>query len=125
MDPGAAMGFGVFGGATPQTGTMTFYFYAQAGGVIASYTTSGSSPGDGLNSAGALPPGGTYSVLLSQLLKAAGGPSSFNGYVFIITQFTNGHGQYFITNFSGGFTSGAQLLVLSGPRYYVPEELVH
>jgi hypothetical protein len=38
--------------------------------------------------------------------------TSFSGYVFIVTDFTNGHGEYFISNFDN-FTHGSLMLVVN------------
>jgi hypothetical protein len=99
-------------GALAQNGSMTFNFYPQTGNSF-SYTTSSNSPGTGLTS-GVLNAGGTYVVLLSQLLTAANGPSTFTGYVFIQCNFTNGHGVGFVSDFKT-FTSASNILVLPPP----------
>jgi len=105
------------GGARAQAGTVTFTFYPQTG-TSCSFTTSTATPGVGLSSSGTVVSGGTYSVLLSQLLGAASGCSSlttsFTGYIFAVANFTNGHGAAFVTNFKG-FTSGENVLVLPPP----------
>ena len=74
------------------------------------YTTSKSAPGKGLE-AGALSPGGTYTVLLSELLLAAGAPLDFNGYLFVITNFSKVCGAGFVSNFDG-FTLGVDFKLL-------------
>jgi len=124
-DPGkSAMGVST---AIPQTGTVTFYFYPQVpatGSAPApfNYTTKAGSPGVGLDSAGNLPSGSTYSVLLSQLLAAAGQPADYTGYIFVITNFTNAHCLYVATNFAG-FAQGAMALVITGNRDGATESL--
>jgi len=110
-------------GAIAQTGAMTFYFYPQSGTPF-SYTTTAGSPGAGLLSNGKLAAGGTYTVMLSQLLAAAGKSGNFTGYIIVVTQFTNAHGQYFISDFEY-FTNGAQILVLSSGRATSAEALDH
>lgn len=101
--------------AIPQNGSITFDLYAQQNGATApahySYTTSATSPGTGLDAAGLLPAGSIYTVLLSEILSAAGAPADFSGYAFISTNFTNAHAQYVISDFSG-FTNGALALVI-------------
>ncbi len=110
-DPGtAAMGFPQ---AVRQAGTMTFYFYPQQGSPF-SYTTAADSPGAGLGADGKLATGRTYTVLLSELVAAAGSTDAFTGYVIVITNFTNAHGQYFVSDFQF-FTNGALMLVLDNP----------
>ena len=112
LDPGtAAMGFGQ---AVRQTGNMTFYFYPQQGSPF-DYTTAADSPGAGLDAGGKLAAGGTYTVLLSELIAAAGSRDFFTGYVIVITNFTNAHGQYFVSDFQF-FTNGALMLVLDNPE---------
>jgi hypothetical protein len=108
-DPGT--GFMGFTTAVKQSGAITFYFYPQTGPTF-TYATTAGSPGSGLNSDGTLKTGGTYVVLLDQLLTAAGQSLDFTGYIFIITNFTNAHGQYFISNFEE-FTNGALMLVVN------------
>ncbi|GEM_PF-2252442 len=126
-DPGTtAMGGLVT--APQQAGKVTFYFYPQLatpGGTMPtpfSYTTTAGSPGTGLDSSGNLPSGSTYTVLLSQLLAAAGYSGNFQGYIFAITGFTNAHGIYVLSNFAG-FSQGASALVITTNRTTVPEAL--
>jgi hypothetical protein len=108
-DPGtAAMGFTQ---AVRQAGAMTFYFYPQTGDAF-SYATVAGSPGTGLAADGTLATGRIYTALLSQLLAAANKGPDFSGYIFIICNFTNGHGQYFISDFEF-FTNGALMLVVN------------
>lgn len=117
-DPGlAATGFAT---AVQQSGTIKFFFFPTSGTPF-NYTTSTSSPGTGLT-AGALPAGRTYSVLLSELLNAAGAAADFSGYIVAVTNFTNAHSQYFVTDFNS-FTNGAVALVVAGPRNVTPEAL--
>jgi len=108
MDPGIAAGF--VPATTAQSGTITFYFYPQAGTAPAPYTTSATSPGSGLT-AGVLNAGGSYTVLASQLLGAAGFTGNFQGYVFAICNFTNAHGLSTVTDFTH-VSQGALMLVV-------------
>jgi hypothetical protein len=107
-DPGTA-GMG-FKGAVKQSGPITFYFYPQSGATIAPYTTA------------TLASGGTYAILLSQLLEAAGADPLFTGYIVAVCSFTNAHGQYFVTDFAA-FANGAQALVIPGDRTVTPESI--
>jgi len=108
-DPGtAALGFTT---AVKQSGGITFYFYPQTGTAF-TYATTAGSPGSGLSADGTLKTGGSYIVLLDQLLTAAGASKDFAGYIFVITNFTNAHGQYFISDFEA-FTNGALMLVVN------------
>ncbi len=123
-DPGSATGFD---SPVPQTGVITFYFFPQnaAGGMAAtnfSYTTSASSPGTGLDATGKLPAGSTYTVLLSQLLSAAAAPADFSGYMFVVTNFTNAHCLFVVSNFTT-FSQGALGLIIGGDRTNTPEQL--
>jgi hypothetical protein len=98
--------------ATPQNGTITFTFFDNTGGVK-TLTTSASSPGSGL-SGGVLNSGKDYVVNLSELLAAATPTpalTTFTGYVFVQTNFTNAHGSSFIYN-GAGFTSNTPVLVV-------------
>lgn len=95
--------------AVVQNGALTFNFYPQTGTPF-NYTTSATSPGEGLAS-GVLNSGRTYTVLLSKLLAAAAAPANFTGYIFVTVNSTNAHGQYFISDFEA-FTNGALMLVV-------------
>lgn len=108
-------------GATKQTGTLTFNFYPQTGTAPAPYTTSATSPGEGLTS-GSLDSGRLYTVLLSRLLEAAGVTGDFSGYIIVQCAFTNAHGQYFISDFEA-FTNGALMLVINPDNRAQPEGL--
>jgi len=79
------------GGATPINGTITFNMY-KIDGTSKSYTTTTGSPGQGLSAGGVLNSGSVYLVNLSDLLTAAAYGTTFNGYMFITTNFTNAHG---------------------------------
>jgi len=123
-DPGTTvMGFAT---AVKQSGKATFYFYpayaSGAAGTPFTYTTAAGSPGTGLDASGNIASGSTYSVLLSELLKAASAPADFSGYIFISTGFTNGHCQYIITDFKA-FANGALALIINGARTTTPESL--
>jgi len=109
LDPGTtAMGFLK---AIPQTGKLTVYFYPNNATTIAPWVSTTSGLGlFGLDAAGKLPPGGLFAAMLSQLLPASAVP--FSGYIFIITDFTNAHGEYFISDFDN-FTHGALMLVVN------------
>jgi len=104
------------GGATPQSGTITFYFYPNDGTTISSYTTSATSPGSGLSTTGVLTTGSTYAVSLIKLLGVAAPTRTapFSGYIIAVVNATNCHGISYITNYSG-FTSFSPLLLLPTP----------
>ncbi|NWG12705.1 MAG: hypothetical protein HXY20_04125 [Acidobacteria bacterium] len=126
-DPGTTA-LGAANAAVPQSGVIKFWMYPQLpkGGSSVptplTYTTSGTSPGTGLDSTGKLPSGSTYTVLLSELLAAAGAPVDFQGYIIVVTNFTNAHCLYVLSDFAG-FTQGAQALILTDNRQAAIEAL--
>ncbi|MDA2930303.1 hypothetical protein MYX84_10195 [Acidobacteria bacterium AH-259-O06] len=103
--------FGTATGATAQSGTITFHFWANDGTAGFSYTTTTGSPGTGLTGAGVLASGSTYTVLVSELLNAAGRTTAFTGYGFAIVGSTHSHGAIFVSNFKD-FTQGVPALVV-------------
>jgi len=112
--------FGADGGATPQSGPVRMFFYPRSAtggaGTAFTFTTSATArPGLGLDASGNLPAGSTWTVLLSELLAAAGqGTTAFTGYIFIQTDFLGAHGAPFISDFRN-FTSFSPMLVLLPP----------
>jgi hypothetical protein len=120
------------GSAIATSGTLSLSFYPQTGTACTLTTATGSttpasfstSPisalGVGLDASGNLKSGGTWVVLLSQLLgaapAAAGCPAAngFTGYIFVVANSTEVHGSAFISNFSS-FTSATNVLVLPTP----------
>jgi len=116
-------GFGVMGfeGAVVQSGTFSIYMYDSTGDVYVAESADLDDKGVLVN--GALPAGATYSGLLSQVLDAVTeGPDLFSGYMFIVCQFTNAHGEFFITDFNY-FTHGALMEVITGDRNVSAEGL--
>ena len=114
-DPFGATG----GGATPASGTVTLNFFPTAStggaGTTFSLTTSATTrPGAGLSSDGTLAAGATWTVLLSQVLSAAGQSGTFIGYVFIQTNFLNAHGTATISDFRT-YSLTSNVLVLAPP----------
>jgi len=95
---------------TAQSGTITFYLFP-AGGTMFSITPTANG---GLTN-GVLASGSEYVYLLSGLLADAGKPAAFSGYIYVVCNFTNSHGQYFISNFEA-FTNGSLMLVSQVPR---------
>lgn len=124
LDPGAEL-LGIQG-AIPQAGKIAFVLYQQQVGSTAvkryTYVTDSASPGTGLDATGKLQPGSTYTVLISQILQAAGVTDEFQGYGFIVTNFTNAHGICVASNFST-FSQGTSLMVVGKDRQDVPEAL--
>ena len=95
--------------ATAQNGSLTFTLFDNSG-TVKTYTTVASSPGSGLT-AGVLNSGKTYLVNLSEILTAAAAGATFNGYIFVQTNFTNAHGAAYVYN-GAGFTSATPVLVV-------------
>ena len=87
-------------GSSAQPGAIMVDFYV--GGTKMSYNTTASSGGSGLNASGMLMPGSTWLILLSELFP--GEPGS--GYLIITTDFTDGDGNVFITDFAGFAAAG-------------------
>ncbi len=117
-DPGfTTMGFDT---AVEQSGAFTFYLYA-SDGTLVTVPSSALADKDILVN-GALPTGTSYTVLLSELLQAAEAPQLFSGYIFVVCNFTNAHGEFFVTDFST-FTHGALMLVINGDRDVTAESL--
>jgi len=112
--------FGVgSGGATPASGTIVLNFYptSATGGAGTPFTLTTSAtvrPGGGLSSDGTLAAGATWTVLLSQLLTAAGQTGNFTGYVFVQTNFLDAHGTATISDFKT-YSLTSNVLVLSPP----------
>jgi len=108
-DPGT-LAMANFPGAIPQAGKITIYFYPKDGSTIATWVSTSYPSQYGLDSTGKLPAGGTFVALLTALLPPS--VTEFGGYMFIVTDFTNAHGEYFVSNFSD-FTHGALMLVVN------------
>jgi hypothetical protein len=101
-------GGSVAGGATASAGTITFTIFNGIGSTVGTgttYTTKAGSPGTGLNSSGAVPGGGVYGVLVSDLLTAAGVTGDFQGYIWVQAGFLEAHGTAYI--FQGAHLSSA------------------
>ena len=88
-------------GGSAQSGAIMLDFYVNDGTKL-EYTTSASSGGAGLEPNGMLAPGGTWSILLSQIFPGDPG----NGYLVITTDFTGGDGNVFISDFAGFSVTG-------------------
>lgn len=126
-DPGLAnLGFT---GATPNAGPVTFYLFPMDTTLpMFTYKTVAGSPGSGLDASGNVASGGTYSVFLSQIFPLATPPTGstatlgnvFQGYVMIVTGFTNGHGIFVISNFTT-LTAQSSLMMVLGNRTAFPE----
>lgn len=106
------------GGATPASGIIVLNFYPTtatgAGSAFTLTTSSTVRPGVGLSSDGTLAAGATWTVLLSQLLTAAGQTGNFTGYIFIQCNFLNAHGTATISDFKT-YSLTSNVLVLAPP----------
>jgi hypothetical protein len=107
------------GGLTPKAGTVTLNFFPTTStggaGTPFSLTTSTTvKPGLGLSSDGTLAAGATWTVLMSQLLTAAGQTGTFTGYVFIQANFLGAHGTATISDFRT-YSLTANVLILPPP----------
>jgi len=107
------------GGATASSGTVKLDFFptTSTGGAGTPFSLTTSStvrPGGGLSSDGTLAAGATWTVLLSQLLTAAGQTGNYTGYVFITTNFLDAHGTATISDFRT-YSLTANVLVLPPP----------
>lgn len=112
-DPGiSAMGFA---GASAQTGKIVFYFYPRGAAAFSVSTLDHPNTDMGTDASGKIPAGGLYAITLSELLEYAGKSGDFNGYIIAVCDFSNAHGQYFVSDFEY-FTNGAQALVIPGAR---------
>jgi len=112
--------FGVgAGGATKSSGTITIDAFPTtltggAGPPWSVTTSSTVKPGAGLSSDGTLAAGATWTVLLSQLITAAGQTGSFSGYIFIRANFLDAHGTATVTDFKS-YSLATNVLVLPPP----------
>ncbi len=111
----------IIDGAIAQDGKLVFYLYPNTGNpfMVSTVTSSGvrnpAIPAKVLDASGKLPAGKTYSILLSQLVAAAGySADTFEGYILIVCDFTNAHGQYFVAYEEfNSFANGALMLVVN------------
>jgi hypothetical protein len=95
------------GGATAQSGTITFSFFPQDG--VAANRFSFTTP--------AIAAGASYVANVSDILKAAGRTASFSGYIIAVANFTNAHGMAFVYGgtAAGRLTSATDVLVIPSP----------
>ena len=82
------------------SGGLTFTFYPM-GAEPVMYETGMGSPGSGLEADGTLAPGGTYQVLISQILSSTDWGDSFQGHVHLLADYTNCTGLGWVTDFMG------------------------
>ena len=82
------------------SGGLTFTFYPM-GGEPVMYETEMGSPGSGLEADGTLAPGGTYQVLIGQILSSTEWGESFRGHVHLLADYTNCTGVGWVTDWAG------------------------
>ena len=87
----------------PASGGLTFAFYGMGSPPVeATYDTAEDmNTGIGLEDDGTLLPGGTYQVLVSQILAATEWGASFQGHVHVTADYTNCAGLGWVTDFMG------------------------
>ena len=82
------------------SGRLTFTFYPM-GAEPVMYETEPGSPGSGLDADGTLAPGGTYQVLIGQILGSTDWGDSFQGHVHLLADYTNCTGLGWVTDWAG------------------------
>lgn len=96
-----------------ELGTVTVHLWGQDGSHVM-HTTGPDSPGTGLDENGELPPGGTWTVLLAEIVEAETGiaPDELNwvGYGWVSANFDCVAGTYNVTIFGLGFTQNFEFL---------------
>ncbi len=122
-DPGKK-NMGIDSAAIKQAGKINFYIFLQGEATPVTYTTGAASPGTGLDADGNLPAGSTYVVLASEILTAAGldVTENFQGYMIVVTNFTNAHGIEYVGDFIHVMQTSA-MHVIKPNRQDVPEGL--
>ena len=102
-------------GVGNQDGTITFWLFPTDGDMMTWETSDNAEVGQGSDDVGVVASGNTYIVSVSEIVgDIEDADEDFNGYIFIEAQFTNAHGQAFITDYAG-FASAANILVLPNP----------
>ena len=81
-------------------GGLTFTFYPM-GAEPVMYETAPGSPGSGLEDDGTLAPGGTYQVLISQIISSTDWGDSFQGHVYLLADYTDCAGLGWVTDWMG------------------------
>ena len=99
-------------------GTIEVYLWDQAAGDLISYETSDDSVGTGLAADGTLPPGWTWTFLLSDLLNAAGWGDNFVGFGWIVANFDGVAGTHTTTVFNIGFNQAFHAVPAIGQGFH-------
>ena len=108
----------LFLGGFVTLGTIEVYLWDQAAGDLISFETSDDSIGTGLDTDGTLPPGGTWTVLLSDVLDAAGWVDNFVGYGWIVANFDGVAGTHTVTVFNVGFNQAFHAVPAIGQGFH-------
>ena len=82
------------------SGGLTLTFYPMGAEPVV-YETEMGSPGSGLDADGTLAPGGTYQVLISQILGSTDWGDSFQGHVHLLADYTHCTGVGWVTDWVG------------------------
>ena len=98
-DTGIALANPTGKGGNPQKGEVTFMLFPNDGEGF-NYVTSNGSPGVGLDGAGRILAGSTYSVLASEILDAAAWTDDFQGHIFTEVPFAPCEGIGWVTDFA-------------------------
>ncbi len=117
MPAGARLGFGAVSPTFSHPGTIEFHLYSKDGAYYFYETSQASSTkrvGVGLDDSGALVPGATYIVPLSDLLKAVQADSSFLGYAWVVGHFPAIQGTNTVFNNTLKITSAYEMHPLAG-----------
>ena len=99
-------------------GTIEVYLWDQTAGELISFETSGDSVGRGLVADGTLPPGGTWTFLVSDVLNEAGWEDNFVGFGWIVANFDGVAGTHTVTIFNVGFNQAFHAVPAIGQGFH-------
>ena len=99
-------------------GTIEVYLWDQTAGDLISFETSDDSVGIGLAADGTLPPGGTWTFLVSDVLNAAGWEDNFVGFGWIVANFDGVAGTHTVTIFNVGFNQAFHAVPAIGQGFH-------
>ena len=123
-NPVGAAGGG-FGGGGDTTGPVTFILYNRNGSICEFSTDSDPSVGTGVDEAGNLSPGQTYTVLANEIIEtclavAGSGGFEFNGFAWIVGAFDAIFGTATVVLPAAGFTQSLALQPALGGIQFSP-----
>ena len=119
---------GGFGGGGDTTGPVTFILYNRNGSICEFSTDSDPSVGTGVDEAGNLGPGQTYTVLANEIIEtclavAGSGGVEFNGFAWIVGAFDSIFGTATVVLPDVGFTQSLALQpTLGGIQFNPPTD---